>query len=139
MSKFKKFLDSEKGKNFFIILIVILVGTGSFGLGRLSKDESMAGITVTYPEQTGNVLGASDTIPASAQATLEAPKITPKASTTVGSTSAAGKPFFASKIGHKYYSIGCSGGKTIKQENRIYFSTATEAEAAGFTKSTSCK
>jgi hypothetical protein len=45
----------------------------------------------------------------------------------------------ASKIGHKYYSIGCSAGKTIKLENRIYFSTNIEAENAGFTLSSGCR
>ncbi|MFZ2072803.1 MAG: hypothetical protein WA101_01975 [Minisyncoccia bacterium] len=48
------------------------------------------------------------------------------------------KKYFASNRGQKYYSIGCSAGKTIKQENRIYFSTPSEAEQAGYTISSSC-
>ena len=51
---------------------------------------------------------------------------------------ASGK-YFASKNGHKYYSAGCSAGKSIKQENRIYFSSAPEAEKAGYTSSSSCQ
>ena len=35
--KIKEFLNSDKGKDLFIILIVILVAFGSFGLWRLSK------------------------------------------------------------------------------------------------------
>ena len=47
--------------------------------------------------------------------------------------------YFASKMGHKYYSISCSAGKTIKLENRIYFSSASQAESAGYTLSSGCK
>ena len=46
--------------------------------------------------------------------------------------------YFASKKGKKNYSAGCSAGKTIKEANRIYFDTASEAQNAGYTLSSSC-
>ena len=143
MHKIKQFIESDKGKDIFVVIIVILVGLGSFGLGRLSNESTKAGIKITYPDQIGNVTSTSDsTVNISDNSQNSTSKnivntITTK--TTIGSTSSVGKPYFASKIGQKYYSIGCSGGKTIKQENRIYFATEAEAQSAGFEKSSTCK
>ena len=41
--------------------------------------------------------------------------------------------FVASKTGKKYYAIDSAAGKKIKEENRVYFETEEEAEAAGYT------
>lgn len=45
-----------------------------------------------------------------------------------------GMRFVASKNGSKYYAVGSSGGAQIAPINRVYFRTAAEAEAAGYTK-----
>ena len=42
--------------------------------------------------------------------------------------------FVASKTGKKYYVIDSTQGKKIKQENRVYFKTAKEAEKSGYGK-----
>jgi hypothetical protein len=41
--------------------------------------------------------------------------------------------FVASKSGKKYYPAGSAQADKIAEENRVTFSTAEEAEAAGFT------
>jgi len=114
-------MGSEQGKDIFMVIIVILVGLGSFGLGRLSKNSQNPGIKIEYPDpienQESNVISAV---------------------TDVGRPT-SGKTFFASNRGTKYYSFGCSAGKTIKQENRIYFNTREEAEKAGYELSSSCQ
>lgn len=110
-------LESEKGKDILVVIIVILVGLGSFELGRLSKGDSNAGIKIEYPDQNANVISS-----------VESSKET-----------SIGKTFFASKQGSKYYSLGCFAGKTIKQENKIYFTTREEAERAGYELSGSCR
>ncbi len=43
MEKIKQFIQSEKGKDIFIVIIIILVGLGSFELGRLSNETSSKG------------------------------------------------------------------------------------------------
>jgi hypothetical protein len=48
MEKIKHFIESEKGKDIFVVLIVILVGLGSFELGRLSKENSSSGLKIEY-------------------------------------------------------------------------------------------
>jgi hypothetical protein len=122
MEKIKQFIESEKGKDILIVIIVIFVGLGSFELGRLSI-ESPSSLKIISnqgsqqnTDQTANVISAT------------------------GSTNAtsSGKTFFASSKGSKYYSISCAAGKTIKQENRVYFATGEEAQAAGYTLSSAC-
>lgn len=119
-------LESDKGKDVLTVIIVILVGLGAFLLGRLSKEGSSAGIRIEYQGKQSD-LGANGI----------------SSLTTIKEISAAqnsaGKNFFASNKGTKYYSISCSGGKTIKQENRVYFDTREEAEKAGYALSSSCR
>ena len=48
MEKIKQFIESEKGKDVMVILIVVLVGLASFELGRLSKESNSGGIKIEY-------------------------------------------------------------------------------------------
>ena len=125
MEKIKLFIESDRGKDILTVIIVILVGLGSFGLGRLSKNSPNPGLKIEYRDQS-----------ASGITTTEFNQNTPLIKKE--SINTTGKNFFASSRGTKYYPLGCSAGKTIKQENRIYFDTADEAEKAGYTLSTSC-
>lgn len=123
MEKIKSFWESGKGKDILIVIIVILVGLVSFELGRLSKESGPGGIKIEYPNQNGaNVVSATNM---------------PK--TTSDTDYLSEKNFFASSKGSKYYTISCSAGKTIKQENRVYFTTGEEAERAGYALSGSCQ
>ena len=126
MEKIKRIIadsvESEKGKDILIITIVILVGLMSFELGRLSKNSPSEGIKIEYPDQTANVVS----------------KVINQSPNVFATTTIKTKTFFASKRGKKYYSLGCSAGKTIKQENRIYFASREEAEKAGYQFSSSC-
>ena len=130
MEKIKTFLESDKGKDIMIVTIVILVGLGSFELGRLSKEgNGSRGVKIEYTEdvsnqQAGNVISAIES-----SSLLQNTEV----------ANSAGKNFFASNRGTKYYSIGCSAGKTIKQENRVYFATSEDAQRAGYELSSSCR
>jgi hypothetical protein len=126
MEKIKLFWESDKGKDILVIIIIVLVGLGSFELGRLSKENTNPGIKVEYDSQEASVINT--------EPINENPSIAQKSQTSTTS-----KNFFASKTGSKYYSVSCSGGKTIKEENRVYFDTAEEAEKAGYELSSSCK
>lgn len=46
--------------------------------------------------------------------------------------------FVASRTGKKYYLTTCAGAKRIKEENRVYFQTASEAQARGLTPAANC-
>ena len=47
--------------------------------------------------------------------------------------------FVASASGTKYYPIGCGSVTRIKEENRVYFVTEEEAQAAARDRTTACK
>jgi hypothetical protein len=129
MQKIKAYIGSEQGKDVLVVLIVILVGLGSFELGRLSMGtNSSSGIKIEYPELSTSQ-AANAEIAATSQKT-SAPQPKPKVAVEI---------YFASKRGHKYYPAGCAAGKTIKMENRVYFDTRAQAEAAGYELSSSCR
>ncbi len=129
MEKIKRFIESDKVKDILVVIIVILVGLGSFELGRLSKESHSQGVKIEYsdPNQVNGVIQASNVISGVNTATL------------TSASNSAGKNFFASNRGSKYYTISCSAGKTIKQENRVWFTTGEEAEQAGYALSSSCQ
>jgi hypothetical protein len=126
MEKIKQFIETDKGKDVLVVIIIILVGLGSFELGRLSKESSNTGINVEYGDQGANVINATEN-----ENTVN--------TDISNNQKIISKSFFASSRGSKYYSISCGAGKTIKEENRVYFNTSTEAEKAGYTLSSSCK
>jgi len=127
MEKIKSFIESEKGKDILTVLIVILVGLGAFELGRLSKQTNTNDIKINYKGQEASLV-----VPTISKSSID--------STTSQSVENQNSgEYFASNRGKKYYPINCSAGKTIKQENRIYFSTTTQAETAGYTLSGSCE
>jgi hypothetical protein len=129
MQKIKSFLESEQGKDIMTIAIVILVGISSFFLGKLSNEASTNSLKIEYTGQEASAIGAN-------KANVDQIRLNPSISEKTNNDSRGS--YFASKKGKKYYSNGCSAGKTIKQENRIYFSSTTEAENAGFILSSSC-
>ncbi len=137
MEKIKYWLESERGKDIMVVLVVILVGLGAFELGRLSKTGSSSGIKIEYNGQTepANVISALKT-----SNLLSKPKTVLKEESTDATTEPATlKNFFASTRGTKYYPVGCTAGNTLKQENRIYFATREDAEKAGYVLSSSCR
>ena len=132
MEKIKQFVETEQGKGILSILVIILVALGSFGLGRLSRDQVGPGIAVQEYNLANVINAVENTTTNNTKQNIIKPTETTK-------SISAGKSFFASSRGSKYYSIGCSGGKTLKEENKVWFSTKQEAENAGYELSSTCK
>jgi len=105
-------LDDEA----FTITLILLVGIVAFGLGRGSV------------EQASGVLPAAAVTGTVEQLPAESP---PSASSSI--------LYIASKSGAKYHLPWCGGAKQIKEENKIYFNSKAEAEAAGYTPAANCK
>jgi len=99
----------------FVALIIILVGTASFGLGKLSALEKDPG-PVVVTESAASALPFAANLPAQNQ---------------TGTV-------FASKSGTKYYYPWCTGGNRITAANRVWFDTATSAKSAGLTLAANC-
>ena len=122
----KRIIEWIKTNNreLYLTVVIILVATISFGLGRLSKiREEKTPITIE------NVAVATSTeiianTPNSQRATL-----------TVG----ANKIFVASRNGKKYYYAWCDSAKVIKETNRVWFSTEDEAKKSGYEPAANCR
>ena len=96
-----------------IPLLVILVGLGGFGLGRMSTLEATTGpISITQAAAVG---GSSD------EATRQGGKV------------------IASKTGTKYYFPWCTAATKIAEKSKIWFDDETAARAAGYTPAGNCK
>ncbi|MES2416125.1 MAG: hypothetical protein V4504_00260 [Patescibacteria group bacterium] len=135
MEKIKYFLQSEKGKDLLIILIIILVGLASFMLGRLSKQAQNSDFKVIYPEEQANAISGLNSAKNSQNQQISVPKVSAINDENI---SIPQGNFFASKRGKKYYPLGCSAGKTIKDTNKVWFATGEDASKAGFELSSSC-
>ncbi len=119
-----KFLQSNVARDVYIVLIIVLLAVGSFGLGRLSKGQSGAddSVQIIYPS-------------ASSQEATALYGITEQEDRE----EAGGSMLVASKNGTKYHFEWCPGAKQMKEENKIYFSSKEKAEQAGYSKAANCK
>lgn len=123
-NKVKDFLKKYE-KDLFLAFTVIAVALVSFGLGRLSTiRERKTPIKIEYP--AGSFQGAS----------VSATNLEAALPSSIG---ASDKMFVASKNGAKYHFPWCSGAQSIKEENRIWFSSKEEAESKGYTPAANCK
>lgn len=132
--KFKRYRDTP---DLGTVLVVFLVGISSFLTGRLSIDGEIAPVFGVHEEAT---VGISNTAGEGYAPTQIAPSSTkdvigkeiPKDSPTPGG-------YVASKNGDKYHLPWCAGALRIKEENKVWFKTKEEAEAAGYRPASNCK
>lgn len=109
---FKKIKPYEN--DIILVFVIVSVALIAFGLGRLSAvSEKKTPITIE------NMSGYS--------------------ATTTVFVATNEKLFVASKNGTKYHFPWCSGASTIKEENKIWFSSKEEAEKAGYQPAGNCK
>ncbi len=112
-----KTLDPGAKERIFVVVLIILVGTASFGLGRLSISEK--GKIPVHVESFGT--GTSEVLGASTE-----------------NTEAEGS-VVASKNGTAYYYPTCTGAGRIAEKNKITFKSGKEAEAFGLHIGPGCK
>lgn len=131
-----------------IVAILALSSCASFGLGLLAGRESGEGKggddfwienlaqQQALPAATGiaEVIEKEVTEPFIA----ELPAMQPSAANQP-SAPASGGAYVASKTGTKYYLPWCGTANRIKEENKVWFATKAEAEAAGYEPAKNCK
>lgn len=110
--KLKSFLRND---TYFTVVLIILVGAGSYGLGRLSVQDSI--------QNRGEVSELTELSPIKTQNKTEIDSKT---------------PVVVSKSGTKYHLLDCPGALQIKEENRVEFEDIEAAEAAGYTPAANC-
>lgn len=106
----KALLDRMVGE-WGLAAIIILLGLGSFALGRLSALEDARQPVSVYE---ASAAAATHAIPLGGQ-------------------------FVASRTGSVYYYPWCAGAQKIAQGNQLWFSSEAAAKAAGYAPAKNCK
>lgn len=124
MNKIKGKIDIDR-TTLLCLLVIVLVGLSSFGLGRLS----ISGI-----ENESNLKLENDNVSIVKEETGDNAKVE---SNKVNSLKE--KMYVASKNGKLYYGATCSGAKRIAPKNEVWFASREDAEKSGYELSSSCK
>jgi hypothetical protein len=122
----------ERIKPFYTFLLIVVISSIFFGLGRLSTvKQGSSSIRILSPntEQAGLVLSTFST---STNKGIQDKQV------LVAPLSQSGE-VVGSKTGKKYYFPWCGTAKRIKPENQIHFTTVEEAKNAGYTAGGNCK
>jgi hypothetical protein len=123
------FRKPESLEPYLALAIVILVGIGAFGLGRLSAAPDQPALRVLYPDaKAAEPLANTAAVANAAKAGPAAPVAPP----------AGQGAYVASKSGTKYYLAACPAASRIKPENRVYFVSKDDAVAAGYGPAANC-
>ncbi len=112
--KFKAFLSDD---TLFYGTLMVLMAVASFGLGRHSV---VPGTAVAQPAS----IILSETTP-------------PERG--VGMAARSSGQFVGSKNSDKYHHTSCPGASRIKDENKVWFASQAEAEAAGYSLAANCE
>lgn len=125
LEKLKSFLLNDQ---LFFAIIVVLVGIASFCLGRASA------VDLGPQKPAAPLLSEAAVVMKAAAPTQAAAPETKPAVVPIQQTGS----LVGSKSGTKYHLTTCPGAKQIKEENKIYFATVKEAEAAGYKPAANC-
>lgn len=133
-------IKSKMGIDIFTILylcILVFVSIASFGLGVLSKGDTKGTNDIVFvsPE---DMLASSVPIVGVQESTKKL--VSDNMNSSLDSSNlTSSRSYVASKNGKLYYPVSCKGSSRIKEENRVYFSSSTEAQGLGYTYASSCK
>lgn len=123
-NKFKGLLNHDI---IFQSLLVVLVAVASFGLGRLSGSFDVSPTsTIAVTTESRAVLPA--------QVTTAAPPTKP-----VPAPAQGGPLYVGSRNGTKFHLLSCPGANSIKEENKVYFTSKQDAYSKGYTEAANCK
>ena len=110
----------------YVVLVIVLVGFSSFGLGRLSLgDQGKMEVKILEAGQSAAVITG---IGGNSQDVMPVPE--------VGNL---GGQYVASKKGTKYHLPWCAGASQMAEENKVWFDSKEAAEAAGYSTASNCK
>lgn len=124
-AKYEKF-----GRDAFLILVMFFTGLIGFGLGYLAALNAQK----TPVVMRNSVISIYE--PIKEKVSVLGQKMPENGDFTVQTGE---KAYVASKSGAKYHYPWCSGAQSIKEENKIWFSSIEEARAAGYEPAGNCK
>lgn len=124
-----------QGKDIYLYILLISALIGAWCLGRLSVYSAQ---TISSPTAVYNVFDkATDRFECQVPTSQGG-----GAASGNGGNTPVSRPtgsVVGSKNGSKYHHLWCSGVKSIKEENQIWFDSAEAAQAAGYTQAGNCK
>ena len=120
--KIKAILSED---NVFYVLLILMIGLTSFGLGRWSMSGESAMVQPASIVMSESSRPVSNAWSAGAEADASA-------------SAATSGQYVASKNGSKYHLPWCPGAKQMKEENKIWFNSKEEAISKGYTAAANC-
>lgn len=124
IEKIKGFSNTHK-RPILHIIVIFVVAIGSFYLGKISNSIQYNENTHIVNKYTGDKFSGSVSN-------------TKFENRPINSGTGKQGNYVASKNGKLYYRIGCGSSSRIKEENKVFFTSASDAENAGFQASSSC-
>ena len=111
----------SRGEELFLVVVILLVGLVSFGLGQISSSSNLGGelIIESTPVETQEVVK-----------TLEEASLAGESSGPVS--------IIGNKNSKIYHRSDCSGAKRMSETNKIYFASIAAAKTAGFRAAANC-
>ena len=138
--KVKELRQRLDSRELYTMLLIVVVGFGSFCLGRLSKfSEAKTPLRI---EQIASALAASPLEKGATAALAEAVVDSPLSRGALPSSAGwvlPGGQFVSSKGGAKYHFPWCAGASQIAEKNKLWFNSVEEARKAGYTPASNCK
>ncbi len=146
LQKIKDFRDLPK--DIFILLVILLVGIGSFALGRMStfEEQRRENVTVSQSALSGHsglsanalsAVGEKPAFPLESKTTFSTP--TREVGEVTGVVGTIKGAYVASKTGAVFYAPWCGGVKRIKEENKVWFESKEAAVSKGYRPAENCK
>ncbi len=129
--KVKELRDRLNTRETYTVLLILVVGFGSFGLGRLSKLQE-GREPVRIEQLTASVVVSESPLLRGASESGKARVVPPE-------PLVAGGKIVASKGGTKYHFPWCSGAQRISEANKVWFNSVEDARKAGYTPASNCK
>lgn len=132
-------LHSRKSRDVALVLVVIVSGALSFGLGRLSSPQAAtASVALCDVAPNSDALQAKNVSNEAIVGKVE-PSAGASQATQVPQHDSGQGSYVGSKNGTTYHLPWCSGAKRMKEENKVWFATKADAEAAGYHAAANCK
>src|SRR3989344_2109913 len=128
LSKFLNLIKSNK-HSIFLAFCIGLISFISYNLGQIDALQQ----TPIKIVETGGLKAGGGNLKADIYSATKTETIDNKAQTKVLDTRGV-----ASRNSEKYHYTWCAGAKKIKEENKVWFSSAQEAESRGYALAGNC-
>lgn len=127
----------------FLVVVIMLVGLISFGLGRLSAENKTAELniksTLLNTADLNKIVTDGSIKSSKTQKNNSVPPIVAEGTDSdVAAMALPAQKIVGNKGSKIYHYESCPGALKMKEENKIYFASILEAKSAGFRPAGNC-